>query len=120
MRNWMARAVFIAALALGAAAGPAAQRPEAVRKAMPTYQHFFLIIDENKGYHQLMDHPEWTPVIHRLAAEYGSATQFYAEVHSSEANYIAMLGGDTFGIHDDDAFYCHAGVKEVGCEKTAE
>ncbi len=26
--------------------------------------------------------------------------------HPSEANYIAMLGGDTFGIHDDDAWYC--------------
>jgi phospholipase C len=34
------------------------------------------------------------------------ATQMYAEVHPSEANYVALLGGDTFGIHDDDAWYC--------------
>lgn len=87
---------------------------------MPLYQHIFVIIDENKDYHQLMDHPEWTPVIHRLANDYGIATQFYAEVHSSEGNYIAMLGGDTFGIHDDDAFYCRRGVKDQACEKSNE
>ena len=85
---------------------------------MPRYDHILVIISENKGHDQLMSHPEWTPVIHRLAAEYGQASQFYGEVHSSEGNYIAMLGGDTFGIHDDDAFYCKAGMKDEFCEKT--
>lgn len=87
---------------------------------MPRYRHIFVIALENKGYRQLMDHPEWTPVIHRLADEYGSATQFFAEVHSSEADYIAMLAGDTFGIHDDDAFYCHRGIKDASCQKSNE
>ncbi len=85
---------------------------------MPLYKHIFVIVSENKGFDQLMSHPAWTPVIHRLAAKYGLASQFYAEVHSSEANYIAMLGGDTFGIHDDDAFFCKAGVRNEYCEKT--
>lgn len=91
--------------------------PEAPRRSgpMPHYQHIFVIIAENKGYDELMGHPEWTPEIHRLAREYGLATQFYGEVHSSEGNYIAMLGGDTFGIHDDDAFYCRAGLEDAGC-----
>lgn len=52
---------------------------------MPRYDHIFVIVEENKGYRLIMDHPDWTPVIHRLAAEYSEATQFYAEVHSSEA-----------------------------------
>ena len=26
-----------------------------------------------------------------------------------------MLGGDTFGIHDDDAYYCHAGAPDRFC-----
>ena len=43
-------------------------------------------------------HPEWAPNLNRLAAQYGSATRFYAESHPSEPNYVAMLGGDTFGI----------------------
>jgi len=120
-KAWLARAFAATAMTTGAVASTGAAAPgKAVTSAVPTYQHIFVIIGENKGYNQLMDHPDWTPVIHRLASQYGIATQFYAEVHSSEANYIAMLGGDTFGIHDDDAFYCHAGVHETGCEKTSE
>jgi hypothetical protein len=30
-----------------------------------------------------------------------------------------MLGGDTFGIHDDDAFYCHAGMQDAFCPGAA-
>lgn len=97
-----------------------AARASAAIASMPRYDHIFVIIGENKGFKQLMDHPELTPNLHRLAAEYGLASQFYGEVHSSEGNYIAMLAGDTFGIHDDDAFYCHAGVKDEFCEKSAD
>ena len=84
--------------------------------AMPHYAHIFVIIEENKGFKEIMDHPEWTPVIHRLAQKYGQATQFYAEVHDSEGNYLAMLGGNTFGIHDDDAFFCKPHLKNPFCE----
>jgi phospholipase C len=90
----------------------------AMAAEMPRYDHIFLIIEENKGHDQLMSHPEWTPVIHKLAAEYGQASQFYAEVHSSEGNYIALLGGDTFNIHDDDAFFCKQGVVNRFCGKS--
>lgn len=106
---------------LGFVPGPAAAGPiGSAAAAMPRYRHIFVIVEENKGYRLIMDHPDWTPVIHRLAAQYGEATDFFAEVHSSEANYIAMLGGDTFGIHDDDAFYCHHGLKDPFCEKSGE
>jgi phosphatidylinositol-3-phosphatase len=98
---------------LGAGAAEAAPRPP-----MPRYDHIFVIIAENKGFDQLMQHPDWTPNIQRLAGEYGLATQFYAEVHSSEGNYVAMVGGDTFGIHDDDAFYCKPGPRSEFCEKS--
>ena len=77
-------------------------------RSVPAYDHIFIIMEENKNYEQIMD-PNAAPNISRLAASYGTATQFYAEVHPSEANYIALLGGDTFGIHDDDAFYCKPG-----------
>lgn len=87
---------------------------------VPRYDHIFVIVGENKGYSQLMEAPELTPNLHRLAAQYGIATQFYGEAHSSEGNYIAMLAGDTFGIHDDDAFYCGPGVKDEFCEASAK
>lgn len=89
-------------------------------RAMPLYDHIFVIVMENKGFGQIMQHPEWAPVLHKLADEYGQATQFYGEVHPSEANYIAMLGGDTFGIHDDDAYFCKPHMRNVFCKDSDE
>lgn len=87
---------------------------------VPRYEHIFLIIEENRSYVEIIGEQSIAPNINRLAREYGSATQFYAEVHPSEANYIAMLGGDTFGIHDDDAFYCKPGSKDAYCPGSAK
>jgi len=95
---------------LGAQGAAANARP-----LMPHYDHILVIIAENKGFDQLMGHPDWTPNLHRLAALYGNATQFYAETHPSEPNYVAMVGGDTFGIRDDDAYYCKPGLKDEFC-----
>jgi len=117
MKSWTLKAGLELAIFATAAAVPACAAPQS---AIPLYKHVFVIVEENKGYEQIMSQPQWTPVIHRLTSEYGSATQFYGEVHSSEGNYLAMVGGDTFGIHDDDAFYCHAGVKDRFCENSAE
>ena len=84
-------------------------------EGVPVYQHIFVIIEENKDYVQILNVAA-APQITRLAATYGDATHFYAEVHPSEANYVALLGGDTFGIHDDDAFYCRAGSSRPLCD----
>jgi hypothetical protein len=83
-------------------------------EGVPRYDHVFVIVEENKDYAQILD-PAAAPNIAGLAARYGNATQFFAEVHPSEANYVALLGGDTFGIHDDDAYYCHAGQTDPYC-----
>lgn len=117
MKRAIAKVLFGALVISSIGSGDAA---EARRPQMPKYDHIFVIIGENKGFDQLMKRPDLTPNLHRLAAEYGLATQFFAEVHSSEGNYIAMVGGDTFGIHDDDAFYCKAGLKDEFCEKSNE
>ncbi len=112
----MQTSVLVAlALAIGLAA-PAvtAQDLTAADRAMPRYDHVFVIVEENKNYEQILD-PAAAPNIAGLAARYGDAAQFFSEVHPSEANYVAMLGGDTFGIHDDDAFYCRAGSTDRFC-----
>jgi hypothetical protein len=93
----------------GAAVVHAADSP------MPRYAHIFVIVAENKGYEQIIGPATRAPNIHRLAQQYGLATEFYAEAHPSEPNYIAMLGGDTFDIHDDDAFYCKPGLRDTYC-----
>jgi phospholipase C len=83
-------------------------------KAIPHYKHLFVIIAENKSYDQIIGNTD-APKLTQLAKTYGLATQFYGEVHPSEGNYVSMLGGSNFGIHDDDAFYCHAGSVEPFC-----
>ncbi len=120
---WWSRcdpAALAAALAIasGAAVAEAAWCPGDAgdhTHEVPRYDHILVIIAENHGYAQIIGNPA-APNLNRLANAYGLATQFYAEVHPSKANYIAMLGGDTFGIHDDDAYYCKAGSTDRYCE----
>jgi len=97
-------ATLLAMIALACQAAP----------PVPRYAHIFVIVEENKEYDQILD-PAAAPNIAALAAKYGNATKFYGEVHPSEANYVALLGGDTLGIHDDDGFSCKAGDKDPFC-----
>jgi hypothetical protein len=73
-----------------------------------------VIIAENQGYKHVIGNPN-APNINRLAATYGSATNFFGELHPSEGNYLAIIGGDTFGIRDDDAWYCKQGAADRHC-----
>jgi phosphatidylinositol-3-phosphatase len=91
----------------------------ASHQAMPKYDHTFVIIEENKAAEQIIGSPN-APNINQLAKTYGLASNFYGVVHPSEANYIAMLGGSTFGIHDDDAFYCQAGRTDEFCSHSKQ
>ena len=77
----------------------------AAAEGLPRYDHIFVIVAENKNYDQIIG-SEDAPRLNKLAKEYGLATNFYGEVHPSEGNYVAILGGDTFGINDDDPWSC--------------
>ena len=91
---------------LGFAAGGAAP--------MPVYAHIFVIIEENHTADQIIGNPA-APALNRLARAYGYASNYFAVAHPSEPNYVALLGGDTFGITDDDAYYCKPGDGRSGC-----
>jgi phosphatidylinositol-3-phosphatase len=117
MARWCALALT-ALLGGSIPAAPAAEAGAAAKSDMPRYAHIFVIVAENKGYDLIIGPHSAAPNLNDLAHRYGLATQFFAEVHPSEANYIAMLGGDTFGIHDDDAFYCKPGMADPWCAKS--
>ena len=85
---------------------------------MPHYAHVFVIIEENHTADQIVPSAD-APNLTRLAQSYGYAWRFYAERHPSEPNYVAILGGDTFGIKDDDAFWCKPGMKDPACPNAA-
>lgn len=105
--------VCCAAVLLLAAKVPALANggPTAEDLAVPRYAHVFVVVDENKDF-QRIDGGADAPILTHLARMYGDASRFYGEVHPSEANYVALLGGSTFGIHDDDAYYCAPGSKD--------
>jgi len=81
---------------------------------MPAYDHIFVIIEENHTFDEIIGNPA-APAINRLAGQYGLATEFFAEVHPSEGNYVAMVGGNSFGIHDDDAYWCKPKMQDASC-----
>ena len=67
----------------------------------PQYDHVFLIVEENEDYGQVIDN-SYAPIMNALAKDYGLATNYHGVADPSEPNYIAMLGGDFFGISSDD------------------
>ena len=106
-----------AKLAIALSACLASGAAVAARPQVPRYAHIFVIIEENQGLDDILNKP-FTPKLTALAKQYGLATQYYGVVHPSEGNYVAMLGGDTFGIHDDDAYFCKPNSTEPVCKRS--
>jgi hypothetical protein len=76
--------------AFGVRAAPAAPRP-AVTKVLT-------IVEEN---HSLAQMRAKMPYLFGLAKRYAYASNWRAITHPSLPNYLAMVGGSTFGVHDD-------------------
>jgi chitodextrinase len=71
-----------------------------------TYEQVVWIVFENHSYPQIIGSSA-APYFNQLASQCGLATNFYAETHPSLPNYLAMVGGSTFGITDDAAPSLH-------------
>jgi hypothetical protein len=108
----------LAVFALAAGSLPAAAAPGPDDRAVPHYSNVFVIVEENKSLGRIVTSAD-APRLTQLAHEYGSAGQMYGEVHPSEGNYIAMIGGSTFGVHDDDSWYCVPNSTRPNCKKSA-
>jgi hypothetical protein len=82
----------------------AASASAAQAQVFPKYDHVFLIIMENEQYGQVIGNP-YAPILNGLANDYGLATNYSGVADPSEPNYVAMLGGDPFGINSDDPYW---------------
>jgi phospholipase C len=67
---------------------------------VPSFEHIVLILFENKEFGDVIGNQDM-PEFNRLADKYTLLTQYYAVRHPSLPNYIALIGGDTFGIDSD-------------------
>jgi len=59
---------------------------------------------ENKTFDQMRTQMPW---VSQLADRYGYASNYNAHTHPSLPNYLAIAGGELFGVTDDDAPSAH-------------
>lgn len=67
---------------------------------LPAFSHIFLIVMENKDYGDIIGSAA-APYLNSLAAQYGLATDYFAVAHPSLPNYLALIGGSTYGVESD-------------------
>ena len=95
----------LVALFMAVAASPSrVEAQTANATAFPQYDHVFLVIMENEGYNQIVGNA-YAPILNALSQDYGLATNYTGVADPSEPNYVAMLGGDFFGITSDDPYW---------------
>ncbi len=64
---------------------------------VPDFTYIVFIAFENKEYGTVIGNTKM-PNYNRFAQEYTLLNQHYAVIHPSLPNYLAMMGGDTFGV----------------------
>ncbi len=70
------------------------------QSAIPAFTHIVIFMLENKDFGEVIDDPKM-PIFNKLAQNYTLLTEYYTIGHPSLPNYIALIGGDTFGITSD-------------------
>src|SRR5258706_15179534 len=86
---------------------PAVSSASTANSAIPHYQHIVEIMMENTSYGTIIGNPN-APQINALADQFGLATNYFGVTHPSEPNYMANIGGNFFGVQEDNQFYCTA------------
>jgi hypothetical protein len=85
-------------------AAPVSQSQEALPNvaaaSVPAFSHVIIVVMENQENKQVLG-SRAAPYLDSLAAQYAVADQFYGITHPSLPNYLALIGGDTFGITSD-------------------
>ncbi|MDD2776450.1 MAG: alkaline phosphatase family protein [Gallionella sp.] len=67
-------------------------------EALPRPDHVVVVIEENRGYSQIMDSKNSHSYIHALAKRGMLFTQSFGTSHPSQPNYLAFFSGSTQGI----------------------
>jgi phosphatidylinositol-3-phosphatase len=67
---------------------------------VPSFEHIIIVIFENEDFVTTIGNSDM-PFFNQLAEENTLLTGYYAVRHPSLPNYIALIGGDTFGIDQD-------------------
>jgi phosphatidylinositol-3-phosphatase len=67
---------------------------------VPSFDHVVIILFENRDFNEVIGNQN-LPNFNRLATENILFTRYYAVAHPSLPNYLALIGGSTFGVTND-------------------
>ncbi len=84
--------------ALGNKPGLVPQPARELSTRIPNFDHVFVIMLENRNYKQVIGSPAM-PYFNELADNNVLFSDYYGVGHPSQANYLAITGGSTFGVH---------------------
>jgi hypothetical protein len=65
---------------------------------LPVYDHVVIVVEENKGYEQIIGNPAADYINNVLKKEGANFTRAYAEEHFSEGNYFWLFSGDNQNV----------------------
>ena len=89
----------------GVAASAAPPADAQTAASVPRLDHVFLIMEENNGFHDVIGDPA-APNLNYLAKTFGLETDYFGvSPDSSESNYVGLLGGNTYRVVSDDAYW---------------
>ncbi|HEV2242303.1 MAG TPA: alkaline phosphatase family protein [Streptosporangiaceae bacterium] len=92
------------AAAIGLAVAPALASASPA-PSVPRLAHVFVIMEENNGFHDIIGNRA-APNLNYLARTFGLETDYFGvSPCCSESNYVGLLGGNTFGVNSDDAYW---------------
>ena len=72
--------------------------PAAHARELPRPDHVIVVIEENRGYSEIMNMRNGDSYIHTLARRGALLTQSYGATHPSQPNYLALFSGSTQGV----------------------
>lgn len=93
IRPWLAPLALVFILVLAPGASGAKPKPT-------TGSRVFVIVLENREYDEVFGSAE-DPFLNELTQHAAWASSYYAVAHPSLPNYLALLGGSTFGIAEN-------------------
>ena len=101
---WLVASVLALGIsACGSGSGGEAAPPVAVPTShLPrsTASHVVVVVMENKEYGDVLGSHD-APYLNALARRYGAPSKLYGIRHPSLPNYLALVGGETFGVDSD-------------------
>ncbi len=94
---------------------PAPAPTRSAASGVPAFDHIVVLVMENHGYGDIIGNPD-AAYINGLAARGGLATAYQAVAHPSLPNYLALVGGSTFGI-TSDCTTCYVSAPNLAADR---